>query len=163
MEYYAGIGTRRRLPEHVAKLMTLTARKMESLNYTLRSGGSVGSDKAFEEGVTNPELKEIFRPKHSTPESIKLASEHHPFWERCDNYARQLHGRNSQIILGKFLNVPVKFVVCFTPDGKHSGGTGLGMNIAQAYKIPVFNLYYPSVKKRFEEFVIDNNAKVDMF
>jgi len=163
MLYYAGIGTRRRLPEHISALMTRVSIKLESLGYTLRSGGAYGSDKSFEAGVANAELKEIFRPQHATLEAIALASEHHPFWEGCDEYARKLHGRNSMIILGKFLNKPVKFVICYTADGKHSGGTGLGMNIAEAHKIPIFNLYYPSARKRFEEFVGSNKPNVDMF
>jgi len=153
MKYYAGIGSRRRTPNYIFNLMTATASKLETLCYTLRSGAAQGADKHFEAGVVDDRNKEIFRPKDATIEAIRMAAMHHPYWDHCDVYARKLHGRNSMIIMGKNLKTPVSFVICFTPDGKHSGGTGLGMNIAETYKIPIFNLYFTDVRKRFEKFV----------
>ena len=152
MQYYAGIGSRRRTPKSIHNLMTSIAVKLEDQNYILRSGHALGADQAFEAGVSNPLNKQIFTAKDATPEAIRIASEFHPFWDNCDDYAKKLHGRNVFIILGKDLKSPVKFVICFTPDGKAIGGTGLGMRIADFYQIPIFNLYFPSVIERFNKF-----------
>jgi len=160
---YAGIGTReRKLPKHISILMTKISVKLEQLGYILRSGHASGSDKSFELGVKCTENKEIFRAKHATLDSINLASKYHPYWDNCDLYARKLHGRNAMIILGDFLKKPVTFVICYTPDGKHSGGTGLALNIAEDNKIPIFNLFYPTARKRLEDFINIKKDNVDM-
>jgi len=161
MKYYAGIGTRRRTPEYILNIMIRVASKLESLGYILRSGGAQGCDKAFEAGIKNSKNKEIFRPSHATFEAIVMASEHHPYWECCNEYARKLHGRNSMILLGDNLKKPVQFVICHTADGKNSGGTGLGINIAESNNIPVFNLFYKSTRERIEKF-IGTQEKVDL-
>jgi hypothetical protein len=66
------------------------------------------------------------------------------------------------ILLGEVLNDPVKFVICHTKDGKNSGGTGLGMNIADAKGIPIFNLFFPQVRKRISDF-LQNEESLDLF
>lgn len=137
--YYAGIGSRT-TPVDVCNLMTKLAVALEIKGYRLRSGGADGADKAFERGVKSVTNKEIFRPKDATQEAIKLASEVHPAWHHCNDYARKLHGRNSQIILGRNLDTPVKFVVCWTPKGNEVGGTALGMRLATKRGITVYNL-----------------------
>jgi len=139
--YYSGIGSRK-APDDILALMELCAMTLEAKGYKLRSGGAGGSDKAFERGVWNSSNKEIFRPEHATSEAIKLASTVHPAWHNCNDYTRKLHGRNSQIILGKDLDTPVEFVVCWTPGGKVAGGTGLGIRLAQSKNIPVYNIYH---------------------
>lgn len=153
MYYYAGIGTRRRTPSFIVDIMVLVASKLESIDYILRSGGAQGADKAFESGVRYDENKQIFRPKHATIEAINLASNFHSHWDNCNDITRRLHGRNAMIILGEDLNTPVKFVICYTPDGKDSGGTGLGIRIANAFNIRVFNLFNPEHKDRIEKFI----------
>lgn len=137
--YYAGIGSRT-TPQDVCNLMTRLAVSLEAKGYKLRSGGADGADKAFERGVRDTANKEIFRPKDATIEAIQLASEVHPAWHHCNDYARRLHGRNSQIILGRNLDVPVKFVICWTPKGNEVGGTALGMRLATKRGITVYNL-----------------------
>ena len=137
--YYAGIGSRTSPPD-MCSLMTKLATALEVLGYKLRSGGADGADKAFERGVKNAANKEILRPKDATPAAIQLASEVHPAWHHCNDYARKLHGRNSQIILGRNLDVPVKFVICWTPKGNEVGGTALGMRLATKQGIIVYNL-----------------------
>jgi hypothetical protein len=162
MKVYAGIGSRRRTPEDILKLMTQTATKLELSGYILRSGHAQGADQAFEVGVTLKENKEIYTPKDATFEAIKLAAQYHPYWDRCDDIVRKLHGRNSMIILGKNLKEPVNFVICFTPDGKNSGGTGIALNIAEGHNIPVFNLYFKTIRKRIENFVGKKDICLDL-
>ena len=45
-------------------------------------------------------------------------------------------------MLGDDLDQPVSFVVCWTPGGEVTGGTGQALRIAAdpQYNIPVFNL-----------------------
>lgn len=159
---YAGIGSRRRTPGFIHDMMSSVASRLETKDYILRSGGAQGADKAFEAGLIYDENKEIFRPKHATPEAIELASNYHPFWDNCDTATRKLHGRNSMIILGPNLNEPVKFVICYTPDGKASGGTGVGIRIAEANAIPVFNLFHESVRDRMYNFLEINREIIDV-
>ena len=120
--------------------MTQVAIVLNAKGYMLRSGGAAeGADAAFESGAGD--AKQIFRPKDATPEAIEVASRFHPAWDKCNDYVRKLHGRNAQIILGRDLDSPVEFVICWTPGGKIIGGTGLGIRIAEHYKITVKNLY----------------------
>lgn len=48
--------------------------------------------------------------------------------------------RNTCQVLGLNLDSPVKAVICYTPGGSGSGGTGQAIRIAQAYKIPVIDM-----------------------
>jgi len=153
MKCYAGIGSRRRVPTYILGIMTKLATKLEDMDYTLRSGHAQGCDRAFEDGVLNDANKEIFTAKDATPASMAIAEEYHGFWDNCDEYTRKLHGRNVMIILGKNFKEPVKFVVCYTPDGKCSGGTGLGMLIAKSRGIPIFNLFYKEAQERIKKFI----------
>lgn len=159
---YAGIGSRRRTPSFIYNMMTEAAAKLESMGYVLRSGGAQGADKAFEAGVMYDDAKQIFRPKHATQIAIDLAANFHPYWDNCDAVTRKLHGRNSMIILGENLDSPVKFVICYTPDGKASGGTGVGIRIAESFNIPVFNLYHPEVRERINDFIGVKKIDVDL-
>lgn len=159
---YAGIGSRRRTPNYIMDIMTGVASKLESMDYTLHSGGAQGADKAFEVGVKYDENKRIFRPKHATQESINIAANFHPYWDNCDSSVKKLHGRNSMIILGENLDDPVKFVICYTPDGKSSGGTGVGIRIAESFNIPVFNLFHENVRTRLHNFLDIKREEIDI-
>jgi hypothetical protein len=144
MPFYAGIGSRK-APPNVLTAMTAIAQQLHEMGYTLRSGGAKGSDKAFEAGTEN---KEIFQAADCTPEAIAIARQYHPAWHVLNEYARNLHGRNAMQILGRNLDSPVEFVVCWTPDGCTShatrsietGGTGTAISIASERGIPVYNL-----------------------
>ena len=142
MKKYAGIGSRE-TPTEILHTMQSLAFKLAKDGWCLRSGGARGADTAFEHGAN---ARVIFEAHHATSTAIQLASEFHPAWHKCNEYARKLHGRNSMILLGQNLDDPVKFVVCWTKDGKPSGGTGLGIRIANHYSIPVRNLYFKEVR-----------------
>ncbi len=137
MKCYAGIGSRE-TPPHIMDAMKTFASLLKRKGYILRSGAAAGADSAFQSGAG--EFSEIFVANDATDEGIALAGEHHPAWERCNPYVRKLHGRNSMIILGQNLDDPVEFVMCWTQKGQPVGGTGLGMRLALARNIPVYNL-----------------------
>jgi hypothetical protein len=154
--HYAGIGSRN-TPNIILNSMRLLATKLETFGYMLRSGGAVGADSAFESGIINPLNKEIFYADDATDSAIKYASNFHPAWYKCTDYVRNLHGRNSMILLGKNLDEPVKFVICYTENGKDVGGTGLGIRIAQNQHIPVFNLFFEESIQQINCFIGEND------
>lgn len=151
-KYYTGVGSRE-TPQNVLELMTRIASKLEQLGYCLRSGGAYGADTAFERGVSNTVNKQIFVASDSTAEAEKLASSVHPAWYRCSEYVRKLHGRNCFQVLGKDLNTPSQFVICWTRGGLPVGGTATAINLAIQRGIKVYNLADKNTFRRFENFV----------
>ena len=134
--FYSGIGSRK-TPVEILDIMQRVAVKLSS-THILRSGGAIGADSAFEYGCNGNSI--IYKADSATDESIELASQFHPAWNKCTDYVKKLHGRNALILLGEQLRNPSKFVICWTPDGNDVGGTGLGIRIACHYGIPVVNL-----------------------
>lgn len=141
---YTGVGARK-TPREVLNLMSDIAFMLNDLGYTLRSGGAVGADRAFENTAVR---KSIFYAKDCTSKAEKIASKFHPAWNRCSSFARKLHGRNAFQVLGKNLNDPSSFLICWTPDACtchrdrtiRTGGTGTAISIADNYGVKVWNL-----------------------
>lgn len=168
MPAYSGIGSRR-TPDNVLAEMTTIATYFQD-TFTLRSGGCIpGADKAFEDGVTNSN-KEIFLHEkggfgnpsplyYVSDKALKIAEHFHPVWHILGRKARLLMGRNSYQVLGLNLDDPVKFVLCYTPDGiedaksrtKDSGGTAQAIAIADHLGIPVINM-----KNKLWQYKLDN-------
>lgn len=150
---YAGIGSRE-TPVEIMRLMYTIASDFALRGYTLRSGGAKGADSAFESGCDAKRgQKEIYLPwkgfngkesnyKGVSPEALEIAKKYHPAWDRLSPAAELLMGRNVYQVLGYFLKSPADFIVCWTKDGKASGGTGQAIRIATDLTIPVFNLYH---------------------
>ena len=154
--FYAGIGSRKTPPAILADMRTI-ASSLATDGWSLSSGGAAGADSAFE-AAAPPHKRRIYLPKQyhngrsagthgylviphehrATGENI--AREYHPAWHRCSPFARMLHTRNTAIILGHDLRTPVRAVICWTPEGAVTGGTGNGMRIALSRGIPVINL-----------------------
>lgn len=137
--YYAGIGSRQ-TPLDIRALMTTIAYSLSQYGYVLRSGGAIGADTAFEQGADD---KDIYYAKDATFNAVQLASQYHPAWHRCSQYAKQLHGRNMHILLGPDINnpKPVDFIICWTPNGAITGGTGQALRYAIDHKMTIYNLY----------------------
>lgn len=155
---YAGIGSKK-TPNHILEVMRKISKRLSELGYTLHSGGAIGADLAFEKGcfgnkyIFLPSLKnnslrdrkQVFLP---TNEALKIAEFVHPVGYYLHGYVKLLMGRNSHQVLGRDLHNPVKFVVCWTPDGceraedrtRETGGTGQAIALADLWGIPVFNL-----------------------
>lgn len=150
---YAGIGSRE-TPEDILGMMRDIAKALALRGYTLRSGGAQGADQAFEYGTPACYDMEIFVPWSGfenkpdlmklTPgelgNAMKIAEQFHPNWAACSQGARKLHTRNVFQVLGRDLQSPSKFVICWTRDGKATGGTGQALRIAEHHKIPIINL-----------------------
>jgi len=141
---YAGIGSRE-TPSAILKIMHQIGESLSSKGWTLRSGGALGADMAFEMGCGRYGAKEIFLAKDATPESMDLAGKFHPRWDYLADYIRKLHGRNAMIVLGKDLKSPVDCVICWTPRAQIVGGTGQSLRIAKEHKIKIYNLYHQEI------------------
>jgi hypothetical protein len=156
---YTGIGSRE-TPLDIYQMMISAGVMLAQVGYTLRSGGAPGADMAFEQGCDMVGgLKEIFLPwkgfnnhyksgivlaPQIALEAQSIAEHFHPAWDRCSLAAKNLHSRNVAQILGADLNTPTDFVLCWTRDGKASGGTGQAIRIAQHYDIPIYNFHNES-------------------
>ncbi len=162
---YAGIGSRS-AGIGPCELLRKIAYNLAQKNVECHTGGALGADKAFIDG-TDMAGKEaqLWLPwqgyngyTSDTPEltdkHIEFTKKYHPKWESCSSGAKKMHARNAQILLGNELTDPVDFVVCWTPDGKLSGGTAQGLRIAIDYDIPIFNLGKgPGTLTRLKEFL----------
>ena len=160
MKYYTGIGSRE-TPDDVMIKMTEIAKKLSRLSYTLRSGAADGADTAFEDGAGSN--KQIFLPWNNfnkrtegiIPEfNEDMVRKYHPKPDSLTVGGWLLMSRNTNQVLGQNFDDPVEFVLCWTKDGKASGGTGQALRIAKDYNIPVFNFYYGY--KDFAEYMIRN-------
>lgn len=157
---YAGIGSRTTSLE-IQSLMGDIAIILAKNDFILRSGGADGADSAFEIGCNHANgNKEIYLPWKGfndnqselvgvCDKALELASKYHPAWKApLPRSVRALLARNGYQVLGVDLNTPADFVICYTNDGasshtertKNTGGTGQAISIADAYKIPIFNL-----------------------
>ena len=88
----------------------------------------------------------IVRNKDLISETERIASEVHPAWDRCNEWARGMHSRNCHQVLGYDLQSPVDAVICWTPNGAVVGGTRTALMIAMREGIPIFNLGVPDKK-----------------
>jgi hypothetical protein len=165
-KYYTGIGTRD-IDEEIIDIAVMIGVKLAEANYVLRSGAAPGCDTAFEMGCDMQSgKKEIYTPwkkfsdddTHIPLETLKnknqaekITQKFHPAWNKLSQGAKKLHTRNVYQVLGNNLNTPSKFIICYTKDGKFSGGTGQALRIADSYNIPIFNLYYKNVINEIEE------------
>ena len=149
MRFYAGIGSRKTPPD-VRLSMTEIARALYTNGDWLRTGGASGADAAFLAGT---KLAQVFLPwegfngikygcAFKSPWAEEVAKHFHPNWSALSPGGRKLMTRNTCQVLGRHAeDVNSSFVVCWTPDGQASGGTGQAIRIAEAFEIEVFNLH----------------------
>ncbi|MCK9530477.1 MAG: hypothetical protein M0R77_07940 [Gammaproteobacteria bacterium] len=173
MKYFTGVGSRE-TPEHICGIVKQISLKLSEDNWILRSGGADGADLAFQGGTTEDITPEIYLPwygfnnLYSTEsllfpkfwdnwhEAEALASEVHPAWDKLSDGAKALHTRNCYQVLGKDLETPSKFLICWakeTKSGEISGGTRTAVVLAQQNNIPIYNLWYDEVQSRFQRYL----------
>lgn len=169
--YYAGIGSTKTpyyIVEYFEKLGLFFAKK----GLILRSGHAKGSDQAFEKGCDRIYgKKEIYIPYKNyqgsnsslifcNPNAYLIAKKFRGDWGGLSFNIKKLLARNCHQILGKNLNKPSSFVICWTQNGEIKGGTGLSIKVAKSYNIPVFNAgkynNIDEIKKELKKFLIDN-------
>lgn len=155
MKFYAGIGSRE-TPLSIEPTIQEVAFFLQKMGYILRSGAAPGADRMFEKSTTGE--KEIYLPwplfngsdsplyienidRKKVQEAEDISKKYHPAWCKLTRAAQKLMIRNVFQVLGKDLETPSEFVVCWTSNGGIKGGTGQAMRIATDMKIPIFNLY----------------------
>ena len=156
-QIYTGIGSRE-TPVEILQLMARIGYTLAQNGWILRSGHAPGADQAFEHGARQAKGKmEIYLPWNGFenaytgnrqpeyivgfhPDAERVASLHHPAWERCSQGARKLHTRNVFQVAGLDLETFSDMVICWTKDGKRGGGTGQTLRIAEHLQIPIFDL-----------------------
>lgn len=164
---YTGIGSRQ-TPLNILKLMTRIAKAFDALGWKLYTGGAEGADEAFMSGSTN---MQVFIPwkgfrqsdspyvhNFSSPrgEQAEMAVEfYHPNPKRLSIGARMLMARNTYQVTGwnHTEEELSDLVVCWTTDGKDSGGTGQAIRIAKDLGVPVVNLHDPVNVAHYQQFV----------
>lgn len=164
--FFTGIGSRE-TPKWIGLVLSKFTNYMTSRGYILRSGGAPGADTFCEDGVTNTllkdsnDFKEIYIPwkgfngsdsnLHTIEDSdevIAIAEDNHPAYKYLKPQVKKLMNRNVYQVLGKDLNTPSEFVICYTSDGCKShvtrtnktGGTGLAISVASKNNVPIINL-----------------------
>lgn len=157
-KYYTGVGSRE-TPDYVLDFMGEVASILLDKGYILRSGHAPGADMAFERGVDvaanmlnlDPEdHKEIWMPWKGfnggqsnlfpTEQAYSIASTIHPVWGKLKDSHKALHARNVPQVLGKTLNRPSTFTICWTEGGEPKGGTRTAIMVSKKFNVPVLNL-----------------------
>ena len=164
---YAGIGSRS-TPSHQIDEIIMLASKLSSEGWRLRSGGALGADSAFAGPVPHKQ-RTLYLPWRGFNGSrgddcyilegeefdlcYSKAAQIHLAWNKCSPTTKKLHARNVAIILGPQLSTPVDAVICWTPKGGVTGGTGMGLRIAMRYGIPTFNLWNMNSKEVYSSLI----------
>ena len=86
---------------------------------------------------------------------MEIASEIHPAWHRCSDFAKLLHARNVNQVLGHDLKTPSSFVVYWAipAGGSCKGGTRTAVELAKKHNIPTYNLYHKEIRDKFEAMI----------
>lgn len=182
MKYYAGIGSRE-TPIHILDLMTKASASLEKQGYVLRSGGAPGADWAFQQGVKNQSMMEIYIPwegyqgmletpytpyiyckrvnKEMATEYTKLIWEKRGRnWNALKFPIKALMTRNTYQILGANPGITQQsqFVLCWCPviDGIPQGGTAQAVIMAQHFNRPVLNMFNSDIVARIEAMIERN-------
>jgi len=159
----AGIGSRK-TPQEVLDIFESFARKVSAgkngYGAWIRSGHADGADYAFEKGAREKCI--VYLPwdsfNHDKPilgkasalnfideDAFNIVLEHEPHAVSCSNGVKLLKCRNVYQVLGRDMCSHSDLVVCWTPGGTNSGGTGLAVKIARDYNIPVIDMgQYPT-------------------
>lgn len=151
-------------------MMTDIGRILYAQGFILRSGGATGADSAFEEKVSDH--KEIYLPfpsfngrKHDNKnyfdyvqcsgnkKSEETVFKYHPNPSALSYPAFCMMSRNAMQILGSDMKTPTDFVICWTKNGKSSGGTGQALRIAESLGIKILNLHHSATFSYFQQWI----------
>jgi hypothetical protein len=166
MKYYAGIGSRE-TPKEICNKMTEIASLLEKQDFILRSGGAQGADHAFEIGISDPLMMDIYLPymnfnnksgskyifisnhDHINYKAAYESLKYHPRGFNMSHGTKVMMIRNYFQACGLVNQSNSSFVICWTPKGANGytiktryedGGSGQCIRIAAAHNIPVYNL-----------------------
>lgn len=178
MKYYTGVGSRE-CPVDILSLIECVAYKLSREGWTLRSGGAEGADNAFEEGDYWEQGRcEIYIPWNGFNQrfqehddgyivasslsnysrATEIAETIHPAWDKLSQGAKTLHTRNVYQVLGKDLNTPSKFLMCWAKPTKNgvSGGTNTAYTLARQRGVSCFNLYDKQTENKIRRWTYES-------
>ena len=153
---YAGIGSRK-TPSDKKDIMFELAKVLAKKDWTLHTGACKGADQAFAEGALSVDGKVVLHlpwfsyeedwvySVSNKVEEVDVLSDYdqkawdavykyHPAPNSLSRGAERLHARNHNIIKN------VSLIICWTPEGKVTGGTGQALREAKDLGIDVLNL-----------------------
>jgi hypothetical protein len=161
---YAGIGSRQ-TPANIINIIKLIAELLAYDGHTCSTGACKGADQAFAEGalkgngnlllhlpwgnyernwinsITGNIAINVLR--NNNPDAYRSVNKYHPNASKLSSGAIKLHARNYLIMEN------ADFVICWTPNGITSGGTGQALRMAADKGIKVFNLGDDATLKAF--------------
>ena len=163
---YTGVGSRE-TPQNILSLMTRIARAFDRLGWCLYTGGAEGADEAFMAGSTNmqvflpwqgyrnsnsPYVHDFTSPRGQLAEMA--VETYHPAPKRLGAAPRLLIARNTYQVTGWNQSEAdlTDILICWTPDGMASGGTGQAIRIADDLVVPVINLHDPVNVSAYQQF-----------
>lgn len=152
---FCGIGSRE-TPSHILDEMFKFGEWVRKQNHTIRSGHAPGADWAFEQGsqercIAYLPWETFNKDLQSKSHKVVIADQQdyeqytkkfHPNISALSQGAIRLMNRNVCQVLGVNLNKPADFIICWTKDGKDSGGTGQALRIGKSMNIPILNMFY---------------------
>jgi hypothetical protein len=164
---YAATGNKD-MPESMKPCIQRIGKNLEKSGYILRTGGMDGLEDVIEKSVSKLELHlpwKDFDKKQSkltfTSEFVKgVAKMFHPTFDSLKPVIQTFLAKNVRLLLGKEGKSPALFLIVWTDDGAElsrevtfkTGNSGHAINIANAMRIPVFNLTRPDAERRLYEY-----------
>ena len=149
----AGIGARK-TPQEFLEIFEAVGQEALKRGWYVRSGHADGADYAFELGAKENCI--VYLPWKSfnsdkpvlgeavcvdlREDVLEMVYRHEPYAMECNIGIKRIKARNVYQVLGVDLQKPSDIVVCWTPEGKIVGGTGLAMKLARKANIPIINV-----------------------
>lgn len=153
----AGIGSRG-TPAPVLDAMEEIGAWCRKHGIWVRSGHAAGADYAFERGARDAVLVYLPFPTFNQEQPVlgwarvvspaefpalaAVAEMHHPTWHRLGWRSRAFHTRNVAQVCGLPGEPRSSLVICWTQDGAAVGGTGQALRVADAFAVPVLNMFF---------------------
>lgn len=148
-----GIGSRETPPD-ICELFTELGEEARARGWWVRSGHADGADYAFELGARENCIvylpwrgfnyqKELVGRAHVEPfreEVFEMVTKIQPYANRLNDPVKLIKSRNVYQVLGVDLKTPSDVVICWTPHGEITGGTGLAIQLAMNNGIQVINV-----------------------
>lgn len=172
--YWTGVGSRN-VPDDVVKWLVTTAKIMNEIGFTLRSGGAEGSDTIFADQMDKG-LTQIWHPwkgfgkRNGAYNSVVISDRSFaeardfylesgiiPWFDKMKQGAQKLHARNYYQVVGKrLLGEPLSEVCIYYVEMDKNlepkGGTRSAVMVARHYGVPCYNLGIQGDRDRLDAF-----------
>lgn len=156
-------------PPHIIDQIQKTAKRLEMLGFTMRCGGMVGCEDIFEKATNKQEIhlpwrdfdKKQSKFTFTMDEAKILAGKFQPGFEGLKPVIQTFLAKNVRVLQGKDLKSPAIFMILWTEDGAENsrersprtGNAGHAVAVADAMRIPVFNLGRQGSFERLNDYI----------